>query len=88
MRRLIHSQDLQIFSELDMAYNKIRVFQAYHNETPYKCQNSGKCCKVGLKIHLAEAAHIAFSMRQEYYLIMEDKGEKEAEKWMNRKIDK
>ncbi len=88
MKRLIHREDLEVFSELDMVYNKVRVFQAKHNETEFRCQNSGKCCKVGLKIHLAEAAHIAFSLRQEYYLIMEDKGEKAAEKWMDSKIEK
>jgi len=85
--REIHSNDLVIFNRLDMAYNKIRVFQAKHNETEFRCINSGGCCEVGLKIHLTECAYIAFRMRQEYYLRMENDGQESADAWMNSRIE-
>ena len=86
-KREIHPPDLHIFNRLDFAYNKIRVFQAKHNETEFRCLNSGKCCNVGLKIHLAECAYIAFRMRQEYYLRMEGEGQESADAWMNTRTD-
>lgn len=86
-KREIHPNDLVIFNRLDMSYNKIRVFQAKHNETEFRCLNSGKCCKVGLKIHLAECAYIAFRMRQEYYLRMENEGQESADVWMDSKVE-
>ena len=86
-KREIHPPDLQIFNRLDFAYNKIRVFQAKHNETEFRCINSGKCCKIGLKIHLAECAHIAFRMRQEYYLRLENEGQEPADTWMDSKVE-
>jgi Fe-S-cluster containining protein len=86
-KREIHTKDLGTFVSLDMVYNKVRIFQSRHNETEFGCVGSGKCCKVGLKIHMTEAAYIAFRMRQEYYLIMEDRGEASATEWMNGKID-
>jgi Fe-S-cluster containining protein len=87
MRRAIHKKDLETFASLDMAYNKIRVFQANHDATEFGCIGAGKCCKVGLKVHLSEAAHIAFRLRQSYYLIMEDKGIKAGEEWLAGKVD-
>ena len=86
-KREIHSNDLVNFNRLDMAYNKIRVFQAKHNETEFGCINSGKCCRVGLKIHLTECAYIAFRMRQEYYLRMENEGQESADTWMTARVD-
>lgn len=85
--REIHPNDLVNFNRLDMAYNKIRVFQAKHNETEFGCIDSGKCCKVGLKIHLTECAYIAFRMRQEYYLRMESEGQESADAWINSRIE-
>ena len=86
-KREIHPSDLVNFNRLDMAYNKIRVFQAKHNETEFRCLNSGRCCKIGLKIHLAECAYIAFRMRQEYYLRMENEGQEAADAWINARTD-
>ena len=85
--REIHPNDLVVFNRLDMAYNKIRVFQAKHNETEFRCINSGRCCKIGLKLHLAECAYIAFRMRQEYYLRMENEGQELADAWMNDRVE-
>jgi Fe-S-cluster containining protein len=86
-KREIHPNDLVAFNRLDMTYNKIRVLQAKHNETEFRCLNSGKCCNVGLKIHLAECAYIAFRMRQEYYLRMENEGQESADAWMNTRVE-
>jgi len=86
-KREIHPADLHVFNRLDFTYNKIRVFQANHNETEFRCLNSGECCKVGLQIHLAECAYIAFRMRQEYYLRMENEGKSAADSWMESRVE-
>jgi len=86
-KREIHSPDLHVFNRLDFVYNKVRVFQAKHNETEFRCINSGKCCQIGLKIHLAECALIAFRIRQEYYLRMENEGQESADAWMDSRVE-
>jgi Fe-S-cluster containining protein len=83
MRRNVAAADINLFSRLDMVYNQVRVLEAKQNETKFKCLGSGECCKIGLKIHMAECAHIAFRLRQEYYLKMEDKGTAFADEWIN-----
>lgn len=83
MRRSVTAKDITTFSKLDMIYNQIRVIEAKQNQTEYKCLGSGKCCTIGLKIPMTECANIAFRLRQEYYLKMEDKGEQFADEWIN-----
>lgn len=82
MRRSVSSKDILTFSQLDMIYNQVRMLEAKQNETKFKCLGSGECCKIGLKIHMAECANIAFRLRQEYYLKLEDKGQEFADEWM------
>ena len=83
MRRSVTAKDITTFSKFDMIYNKVRVLEAKQNSTKFKCLGSGECCKIGLKIHMAECANIAFRLRQEYYLKLESIGEEEADKWMD-----
>lgn len=83
MRRSVNTKDIFLFSKLDMSYNQVRIIEAKQNATEFKCLGSGNCCRIGLKIHMAECANIAFRLRQQYYLILEDKGEEKANEWMN-----
>lgn len=87
MRRSVSAQDITTFSKLDMVYNQVRVLEAKQNSTQFKCLGSGECCKIGLKIHMAECANIAFKLRQEYYLKLESSGQDEADKWMESVVD-
>lgn len=82
MRRSVSIKDISNFAKLDMIYNQVRVIEAKQNETQYKCLGSGNCCRIGLNIHMAECANIAFRLRQQYYLTLEDKGRQVADEWM------
>lgn len=83
MRRSVTFKDITSFAKLDMIYNQVRVIEAKQNETEYKCLGSGKCCHIGLTIHMAECANIAFNLRQQYYLYLEDKGREFADNWID-----
>lgn len=83
MRRSVSAKDITTFAKLDMIYNQIRIIEAKQNKTDYKCLGSGKCCVIGLKIPLAECANIAYRLRQEYYLHLENKGEEFADEWLD-----
>ena len=87
MKRAISSKDITTFAKLDMVYNQVRYIEAKQNETKYKCMGSGRCCVIGLRIPLAECANIAFRLKQEFYLKMEDKGEAFANKWIESVIE-
>lgn len=87
MRRSVTSQDITTFSKLDMIYNQVRVIEAKQNKTEYKCLGSGKCCVIGLKLPMAECANIAFRLRQDYYLKLENLGEEVADEWMDSVIE-
>lgn len=87
MRRSVSVKDINSFSKLDMIYNQIRIIEAKQNATQFKCLGSGNCCKIGLNLHMAECANIAFSLRQQYYLTLEDKGQQVADEWMNGIVD-
>lgn len=82
MRRTVNVSDISTFAQLDMVYNQIRVIEAKQNSTEYKCLGSGQCCKVGLVVPMMECANIAFKLRQQYYLNLEDRGEEYADNWM------
>lgn len=87
MRRSVSEKDITTFAKLNMVYNQIRVLEAKQNETNFKCLGSGKCCKIGLKIPMAECANIAFNLRQEYYMKLENLGQKQADDWMESVVD-
>lgn len=87
MRRSVSSKDITTFAKLNMVYNHIRMIEAQQNKTEFKCLGSGKCCKIGLTVPLAECANIAFNLRQQYYLYLEDKGEEYANEWMESTVD-
>ncbi len=82
MRRSVSVKDITSFASLDMIYNQVRVIEAKQNATEFKCLGSGNCCRIGLNIHMAECANIAFKLRQQYYLVLEDKGLQAADTWM------
>lgn len=82
MRRSVSLKDISTFAQLDMVYNQVRVIEARQNETQYKCLGSGECCKIGLVLPMLECANIAFNLRQEYYLHLENKGQEYADQWM------
>jgi Fe-S-cluster containining protein len=86
MRRNISAKDISTFAKLDMVYNQVRVIEAKQNKTEYKCLGSGKCCKIGLRVPLAECANIAFRITQDFYLKMENLGEDAAQEWINSTI--
>ena len=79
MQRKVSSSDLAVFAELDMIYNQARIIEANQNKTKYKCLGSGNCCTIGLTIHMAECANIAFRIPQQYYLDIESKGKEYAD---------
>lgn len=83
MRRSVNTKDIATFANLDMIYNQIRMLEAKQNSTEYKCLGSGKCCTIGLTIHMAECANIAFRILQQYYLYLEDKGNQYADEWID-----
>ncbi|NDB56859.1 YkgJ family cysteine cluster protein [bacterium] len=83
MRRSVSVKDISSFAKLNMIYNQVRVIEAKQNATQYKCLGSGNCCKIGLNIHMAECANIAFNIRQQYYLYLEDKGLEYADNWID-----
>lgn len=83
MRRGVTPKDIFTFTKLDMIYNQVRVIEAKQNSTQFKCLGSGQCCKIGLRVHMAECANIAFRLRQEYYLHLEGKSQEFADEWMN-----
>lgn len=87
MRRSVSVKDISSFAKLDMIYNQVRVIEAKQNATEYKCLGSGNCCRIGLNIHMAECANIAFKIRQQYYLVLEDKGLEAADKWIDGIVD-
>lgn len=87
MRRSVTVKDISTFAKLDMIYNQVRVIEAKQNATQFKCLGSGNCCRIGLNIHMAECANMAFKIRQQYYLVMEDKGLEEADKWIEGIVD-
>lgn len=87
MRRSVNSKDITTFGKLDMSYNQVRVLESKQNETTSKCLGSGECCKIGLNIHLMECANIAFKIRQQYYLYLEDKGLQFADNWIESVVD-
>jgi Fe-S-cluster containining protein len=83
MRRSVSVKDISSFAKLNMIYNQVRVIEAKQNATQYKCLGSGNCCRIGLNIHMAECASIAFNIRQQYYLYLEDKGLEYADNWVD-----
>jgi Fe-S-cluster containining protein len=83
MRRSVSVKDISSFAKLNMIYNQVRVIEAKQNATQYKCLGSGNCCRIGLNIHMAECANIAFNIRQQYYLYLEDKGLEYADNWID-----
>lgn len=82
MRRSVSAKDITTFSKLDMIYNQVRIIEAKQNKTEYKCLGSGMCCRIGLRIPLAECANIAYRITQDFYFKMESEGEDIANQWM------
>jgi|Laugrespbdmm15sd_2_1035082.scaffolds.fasta_scaffold01790_6 Fe-S-cluster containining protein len=88
MQRRVAVTDISIFGEMDMLYNQVRVLEAKQNQTKFKCLGKGDCCKIGITIHMAECANIAYNINKQYYLDMENKGEEFAKDNFNKVIAK
>jgi Fe-S-cluster containining protein len=86
MRRSVTAKDMTTFSKLDMIYNQVRVIESKQNNAEYKCLGSGLCCRIGLRIPLAECANIAYRITQDFYFKMESEGEGIANEWMEETI--
>ena len=87
MRRSVTAKDVTTFSKLDMIYNQVRMIESKQNNTEYKCLGSGLCCRIGLRIPLAECANIAYRLTQDFYFKMESEGEGVANEWMETMIE-
>jgi len=83
VQRKVALSDIAIFGEIDMLYNHVRVLEARQNSGKFKCLGSGKCCKIGVTIHMAECANIAYNINRKYYLDLENKGEEFAKQSFN-----
>ncbi len=49
----------ELFRLLEASYGDLTEVQDVHNATPYGCQRSGHCCKVGLQLHVMECENVA-----------------------------
>lgn len=49
----------ELFTLLEASYDDLTEVQDAHNATPYGCQRSGHCCRVGLQLHVMECENIA-----------------------------
>jgi Fe-S-cluster containining protein len=87
MRRSVTAKDMTTFSKLDMIYNQVRIIESKQNNAEYKCLGSGLCCRIGLRIPLAECANIAYRLTQDFYFKMESEGEDVANEWMETMIE-
>lgn len=87
MNRTVSGKDIYTFAKFDMVYNQLRMLESQQNETKYRCHGSGNCCTIGLTLHMSECANIAFKLRQQYYLYLEDKGNDYASSWMDEIVD-
>lgn len=54
----------ELFAKLRESYDDLTDAQDVHNATPFGCVRSGKCCQVGLQVHLMECESIATNIRQ------------------------
>jgi len=88
MRRKVDPHDVALFGKLDMIYNQLRFIEAKQNETRFACKGSGNCCRIGLRVHMLECANVAFNIRQQYYLHMEDNGQEAADGYMSDIVEK
>jgi Fe-S-cluster containining protein len=86
-RMSVSSSDVALFAQLDMIYNQFRVFESKQNETKFACKGSGKCCRIGLRLHMFECASLAFKLRQQFYLLLEDQGLESASSWMDKIVE-
>jgi len=48
-----------LFALLESSYGDLNEVQDAHNATPYGCQRSGHCCRVGLQVHVMECENVA-----------------------------
>jgi Fe-S-cluster containining protein len=87
MRRVVSVSDIAAFGALDMLYNQLRFIEAKQNETEFACQGFGKCCQIGLRLHMFECANIAYNIRQQYYFVLEDNGKDTADSFIETIVD-
>lgn len=68
-------------ARLEGVYSVMRQLQATHDGFETRCIGSGKCCKIGLVLPLAECWYIARNLRRQFWLMAEDKGIDYANVW-------
>jgi Fe-S-cluster containining protein len=56
--------ELQV--RLRAAHDDLTNVQDEHNATPYRCDRSGHCCKVGLQLHMMENQYVAENLQRTY----------------------
>jgi Fe-S-cluster containining protein len=88
MRHSVDSSDIALFGQLDMVYNHLRYVESEQNKGKFACKGSGQCCKIGLRLHMFECASIAYHIRQQYYLTMEDNGKDAADEFMSSTVNR
>jgi Fe-S-cluster containining protein len=80
--------NVDLIHKLDSVYDRMRKLQAQHNMLETRCIGSGICCKIGLRIPLAECYNIAFNLKKEYLKLWESEGKEVADNWWHDKIQK
>lgn len=55
-----------LFVRLRASHDQLTDAQDVHNATPYRCNRSGACCKVGLQLHVMECEYIARNLQATY----------------------
>lgn len=70
-------------AKLESDYAAMRMVQVAHDATDYRCIGSGNCCRIGLRIPLAECANIAVQLRRQHLLLAEREGKAKADSWFN-----
>ena len=55
-----------LFVRLKTVHDDLTNAQDAHNQTEYRCNRAGSCCKVGLQLHMMESFYIARNLQETY----------------------
>lgn len=69
----------ELFVDLKEVHDLLTDYQDEHNAGQFGCQRSGKCCQVGLQLHMMECDYIA-----DHILGMADGDADQLEDWVDR----
>lgn len=79
--------NVEFMSKLESTYHEMRIIQTQHDETAYRCNQAGNCCKVGLKVSLMECLNVANYIKRQIYVRAERDGFDKAQDWYDKKIN-